>query len=204
MLNVTDAIFGDVLLAVPGAPDITVERAIARATRQFCSETHIWRHTTEVLPVIKGLREVDLDVPSGANILRPYWITLDAKPLLGISASRISTDEGKPTGYALTPSGSLMLDCFPSDSYVANGIQAHMALAPKRGNVEVPDELEPFLDGIQALAESILLAMPNVDWRDRQGAADSAVLYAGYLTQAKRQGSQYNQSIHRTVKYGGV
>ena len=204
MLNVTDAIFGDVLLAVPGAPDITVERAIARATRQFCTDTHIWRHTSESLPVIKGLREVELDTPSNSTILRPYWVTLDGRQLLGVSASRISTDEGKPSGYALSPSGVLLLDCFPNESYITNGIQAHFSVAPERGSVEVPDELEPYLDAIQSLAESILLSMPNVDWRDRQGAADSMALYGNYVTQAKRQGNQYNQSIHRTVKYGGV
>lgn len=204
MLNVTDAIFGDVLIAVPGAPDITVERAIARATRQFCNETHVWRHTTWPLPVAAGRREVDLDLPRGAVVVRPYWVTLDSKPLLGISASRIDTEEGTPTGYAISPSNVLMLDRPPTESYRNNGVTAHLALAPKRDSVEIPDHLEIFLDTIQSLAESILLSMPGVDWRDRHAAADASSLYMSQLQAAKRYGNQQNQTIHRTVKYGGL
>ena len=204
MINLHEEILTDVLIAAPGCPDMTAERAISRAARQFCSDTHAWRHTTESQPVIKGLREVDLGVPTEATILRPYWVTLGSRQLLGISASKITTDEDEPTGYIISPSGTLMLDCLPKNTVVQNALVAHVALTPKREQAVIADELEQFLDMITTLATAYLLTMPSVEWRDRHAASDMFSLYQSGVPEAKRFGQQRNQSIHRTVKYGGI
>ena len=204
MLDLTDELLGDILLSVPGCPDMTVERAIARAARQFCMDTHAWRYTTESQPVIKGLRDVELGVPAEATIIRPFWVTLGGRQLLGISASKITTEEANPTGYIIAPSGTLMLDCLPKETVVQDALVAHLALAPKRGEAVLADELAPFLDMIQTLATAYLLTMPSVEWRDRQAASDMFSLYQGGVPEAKRFGQQRNQSIHRMMKYGGI
>lgn len=203
MLDLHEELLPDILISVPGCPDITAERAISRAARQFCMDTHAWRHTTESQPVIKGLRDVELGVPAGTGIIRPFWVTLGSRKLLGISASKITTDEGDPTGYLISPSGTLMLDCLPKETKVQDALVAHVAVAPKRGEAVLADELEPFLDMIVSLATGYLLTMPSVEWRDRQAAGDMFSLYQSGVTEAKRFGQQRNQSIHRAVKYGG-
>lgn len=204
MLNLVDELLGDVLVAAPGCPDMTAERAIARAARQFCMDTHAWRFTTESQPVIKGLRDVGLSLPQGTSVLRPYWVTLEGRQLLGISASKITTDEGTPKGYLISPSGTLMLDCLPDKTVVQDALITHVSLVPQRGEAVLDDELVPFLDMIQSLATGYLLTMPGVEWRDRQAAGDMFSLYQAGVSEAKRFGQQRNQSIHRTVKYGGI
>lgn len=203
MLDLSDELLGDVLVSVPGCPDMTAERAIARAARQFCSDTHAWRVTTESQPVIKGLRDVELSVPAGTSILRPYWVTFKDRQLLGISASKITTDQGKPMGYIIAPSGVLMLDCLPDETVIQNGVVAHLAVTPQRNEMVLADELMPFLDMIQSLATAFLLSMPSVEWHDRRSASDMFSLYQNGITEAKRFGQQRNQSIHRKIKYGG-
>ncbi len=204
MVSLVDELLGDVLVAVPGCPDMTVERAIARAARQFCMDTHAWRYTTDPQPVIKGLRDVELYVPAEATIIRPFWVTLGGRQLFGISAPKITTEEGNPTGYIIAPSGTLMLDCLPRETIAKDGLVAHLALAPKRGEAVVAAELAPFFDLIQTLATAYLLSMPSVEWRDRQAASDMFSLYSSGLSEAKRFGQQRNQPIHRTMKYGGI
>lgn len=183
---------------------MTAEKAISRAARQFCLDTHAWRVTTESQPVIKGLREVELGVPTGATILKPYWVTLKDRQLLGVSASKITTEEGRPMGYIIAPSGVLMLDCLPNETIIQNALVAHFAVTPKRNEAVLDDELSPFLDMIQTLATAYLLTMPSVEWHDRRSASDMFSLYQSGVAEAKRFGQQRNQSVHRKVKYGGI
>lgn len=204
MIDLVDEVLGDVLLVTPGCPDMTAERALGRAVRQFCMDTHVWRHTTFSLPVIKGLREVQLDTPAGTSVHRPFWVTLDGGKLTGISASAILTSEGRPEGYVISPSGALMLDRLPSQSWIENGIVAHVSLVPLRGQVILADELSQFCDAVAQLAVSMLLAMPNVEWRDPRGAADAMTFYQSQVIEARRFGAQQGQPIHRTVSYGGL
>lgn len=203
MIDVNELVH-EVLLVVPGCPDFTAEAALQRAARHLCQSTHVWRHTTATLPVIEGLREVSLDLPDGATVARVFWAKLDGEPLGGVSASRISTDHRRPTGYAIAPSGVLMLDALPETNYLTNGVELHCSLMPMRGSSEVADDLDGFLEAIVAKATADLLSMPAREWRDRAGAADAYEVYQSFLLEAKRHGEQYNQPIRRAVKYGGI
>jgi hypothetical protein len=204
MLDLSELLLGDVLISVPGCPDITVEKALARAARQLCLDSHAWRITTDSQPVVKGLREVELGVPSQASVIRPHWVTLQGRQLFGVSESKITTEEGRPEGYALSPTGALMLDCVPSETIVQNALVAHLVLAPKRGEPVLPDELEPFVDLVQTLATAYLLMTPGTEWYDRRAGGDMFSIYQSGLVEATRFGKQRNQAIHRTVKYGGI
>jgi len=204
MIDLNDVILGDVLISVPGCPDMTAEKALARAARQFCSDTHAWRLVTESQPVIKGLREVELGIPAEASILRPYWVTLQGQQLLGVSGSKITAEEGTPRGYLISPEGVLELDCVPKESIVQDALVAHLALMPKRGEAVIPDELDPFIEGIQSLATALLLMTPSVGWADSRAASDMFSMYQSGITAARRFGQQRNQSIHRKASYGGI
>lgn len=204
MIDLVEELLSDVMVAVPGCPDMMVEKALSRAARQFCLDTHAWRVTTESQPVIKGLRDVSLGAPTGTSILRPFWVTLEGRQLLGVSESKISTDEGTPTGYVISPSGTLMLDCLPRETVVQDALIAHFSVVPKRNEAILADELDQYLEVISTLATAFLLTMPGVEWRDRQGASDMFSMYQSALPEARRFGQQHNQSIHRKVSYGGI
>ncbi|WP_017430788.1 hypothetical protein [Vreelandella jeotgali] len=204
MIDLNHELLGDVLLAAPGCPDMTAEKAIARAARQFCTDTHAWRVTTESQPVIKGLREVELSVPAECGVVRPYWVKLGDKQLLGISPTKATVEDGEPSGYYITPAGVLELDCVPKESVVQDALVAHMAVAPKRGEAVLADELEPFLETIQSLAEGYLLMMPSAEWSNRRAASDMFSMYQNGVTAGRRFGQQRNQAINRKVAYGGI
>ena len=203
MLALDELLLGDVLVATPGCPDMTAERAISRATRQFCRDSEAWRHTTDGLAVIANLREVYLDLPTDTALHHLYWVTLDKEPLTGVSFRNLSDRVQKPRRYALTTEGRLHLDPIPSETTVM-GLVAHMSLVPVMGASILPDELEPYLEMVQSLAVAKLLSMPSVEWRDRRGAGDAMSFYQDALRDARRQGNQYNQPIHRKVAYGGI
>lgn len=204
MIDLSDELLGDVLVSVPGCPDMTAEKAIARAARQFCTDTHAWRITTESQPVIKGLREVELSVPSECSVVRPYWVKLGDRQLLGISPTKATLKEGEPTGYLINPAGVLELDCVPKESVVQDALTAHLAVSPRRGEAVLADELEPFLETIQSLAVAYLLMTPAVEWADRRAASDMFSLYQSGVTAGRRFGQQRNQAINRKVAYGGI
>lgn len=204
MLDLSQEVLGDVLVAAPGCPDMVAERVLARATRQFCMDTHAWRHTTPDVPVFKGHREIWLDVPRDTTIQRLFWVTLGGVPLTGVSERALLETDGSPEGYVLGAEGHLFLDRIPAQSVTMPGLKAHLALAPIRGRANLPDELEPFLDSVVQLATAHLLAMPSVEWRDPRGAQDAMALYHQQSIHARRHGQQRGQSIHRKVRYGGL
>lgn len=205
MLDVIEELLPDVLMAAPGCPDMTAERVLSRSARQFCMDTHAWRHTSDSLAVIQGIAEVELYLPAGATLQRVFWATLDGQRLTGLSRAEPRGDPGRPQGFAVASDGQrLQLDRVPEGNYLANGVVLHAALAPKRGTALLPDELEPFLDVIAYLAIGHLLAMPSQEWSDRRGASDAMSLYHQQSIRARRQGQQFDQPIHRTVNYGGL
>lgn len=204
MLDLVEEVLGDVLIAAPGCPDMTAERVLGRAARQFCMDTHAWRYTTFPMAVIKGMREVQVDTPAATRVHRVFWATLAGDKLKGVSASSILTSEGRPQGYAMSAGGTLMLDRLPSQNWIEDGVVVHMSLVPERGQTVLADELEPFVDAVAQLAIATLLAMPSVEWRDPRGAGDAMAFYQAQVLEARRFGAQNNQPIHRTVKYGGL
>lgn len=204
MIDLVEELSSDVMVTVPGCPDMVVDRALARAARQFCSDTHAWRVTTEPQPVIQGLREVQLGTPTNTSILRPYWVTLEGRQLFGVSESALVAKEGKPSGYAISSEGVLLLDRLPTETIVQDALIANFSVTPQRGHAILADELDPYLEAVQILATAFLLTMPNVEWRDPKAASDMFSLYQGALPEARRFGQQHNQSIHRKVAYGGI
>lgn len=204
MINLADELLPEVLIAVPGCPDTTAERALARSARQFCMDTQAWRLTLEDLPLTQGDREVPLNLPPEVSLYRPYWVTMDERQLLGVSESRLSTEEGRPTGYVLSPLGSLYLDCPPDAQSAEKTLSIHLSVVPNRGEMVMPEQLQNYFDAVQMLATAYLVTMPGVEWRDRHAASDLFSLYQNVLPEARRFAQQRNQSIHRTVNYGGI
>lgn len=205
MIDVCEELLGDVLLSAPGCPDMTAERAIDRATRQFFADTHAWRYRCEPQPLIKGINAVDLSLPVDTQILRPFWVMLGDRRLTGVSMTEATSEEGQPTGFAFQPDGVLILDRIPRETTRWDkGITAEVSLTAKRGKAQLPGELDPFLSAIESLASSILLSMPTVEWRDRQGAADAMMFYEREVIKARHFGAQRGQHVHRTVRYGGI
>lgn len=206
MANYVDVLLAEALIGAPGCPEPLVERMLRSAATDFYGATKAWRHTTENAPVMRGRSLVELELPMATSIARLYWVKLDGKPLTAVSERNLYARQGVPRGYAVLPSGrELQLDAEPDESYLRNGLTAHVALTPTVALNELPDELlATHRDGILYGALSKLLAMPNVAWGDLQAAGTYAAMASGVRADAMRNAEALQSPIARKVRYGGI
>lgn len=196
----------EALIAAPGCPETIVERMLRQSLVDFYRETHAWRFTTDVSPVIRGRNTVDLDLPASTLASRVYWVRLDGKQLTAISPRNVTQGRGTPKGYALDGiTRTLLLDVTPEETFGRNGLVANVALLPLPDIEEIPDELYSIhRDGILYGAVARLLAMPNVSWSSLQDAQVYAAMASGVKQSAKREAESLQAPVVRKVRYGGI
>lgn len=206
MANYIELLLTEALIGAPGCPEPLVERMLRSAAADFYQSTKAWRHTTENAPVMRGRSLVELELPSATSAARVYWVKLDGEPLTAMSERNLNARQGTPRGYAVLPSGrELRLDVDPDESYLRNGLIAHVALTPTTALNDLPDELlATHRDGILYGALSKLLAMPNVMWGDLQAAGTYAGMAGAVRVDAMRGAEALQAPIARKVRYGGL
>lgn len=196
----------EALIAAPGCPETLVERMLRQAAVDFYRDSKAWRVTTEVAPVIAGIREVELELPGGTQLASVYWAKLDGKKLDLISSIHLEDETGTPRGLALDGlSSTVQLNCIPRDTYLRNGVVARVAVMPLFSTDDIPEDLySSHRDGILYGAITRLLAMPNVAW----GSLKDAQTYAGMAAMAKNSARREAESLQapvvRKVRYGGI
>ena len=196
----------EALIAAPGCPETLVERMLRQSAVDFYRESKAWRVTTEVSPVIAGIREVELELPSGTQLASVYWAKLDNKKLDLISSVHLDDRADTPTGLAIEGlSNTVLLNCPPRDSYLRNGLVARVAVMPLSTLDVLPDELyASHRDGILYGAITRLLAMPNVAWGSLQDAQTYAGMAAMVKSAARREAESLQAPVARKVRYGGI
>lgn len=206
MTNYVDELGVEALIAAPGCPETLVARMLRQSAVDFYRETKAWRVTTEVAPVIKGNREVELDTPANTQLVMLYWAKLDDKSLELVSSQKLSTKVGKPTALAAEGlTRVVLLNVTPEDSFLRNGLVARVALAPTVELNDLPAELfSAHRDGILYGAISRLLAMPNVAWGNLQDAQVYAGMAASVKQSARREAESLQAPVVRKVRYGGI
>lgn len=203
-MNFVEDLLPETLISAPGCPEIVVRRHIQSAARDFYRESCAWRHTTEAGSVTRGDPEVELEVPTGATVVRIYWAKLAGKQLRATSPRNLEDGAGEPSQYTFdTVTSAMRVGPTPVRSYILDGVVAHLALAPK--GEELPEALfETHRDGILYGAIAKLLVMPNTPWADLQAAANYAAMAGGLLNAARRQAESLRAPVVRVTKYGGL
>ncbi|SNY95569.1 hypothetical protein [Halomonas sp. hl-4] len=164
-----DDLIDNVALDVPDAPRATIRSALARASREFCTEADAW--VTEEGPVIYGAAtDYPLMVAPAGEALRIVSLTMDGQTVTqGERFEQVSPTE-------------IVFHRTPSE----NVISGRLACRPKRGDMP-PNEVlsrwgEPIGDG----ARWRLLLMPQV-WRDPELATYYERRFLAGITDAKQQ-----------------
>lgn len=206
MTNYVEELLVEALIGAPGCPEPLVERMLRSAMVDFYRASQAWRFTSDNTPVIKGIREVELELPAGTYAGRVFWVRLDGRDLRAVSTRSLATTTGVPRGYALDGvTRTLQLDVLPQENYLRNGLVANVAVLPMAELDTLPDELYAFhRDGILYGALTKLLAMPNVAWGDMQGAATYAGMAAVIQNEARREANSLQAPVARKVRYGGI
>lgn len=205
-MKYVDELLAEALISAPGCPETIVERMLRTSASAFYRETNAWRHTTGVMPLSAGNREVDLDLPEHTVLSRIFWARFGGQDMPAMSLRYLTNDTRKPQAYAY-PGGApvLHLDSIPDRDYIEEGIVVHAAVAPTHSLVELPDEFfEMHRDGILYGAQTRLMAMPNVLWGDHNGALSMASLAEAEKFKARREAESGQTHIPRTVRYGGI
>lgn len=206
MTNYVEELLVEALIGAPGCPEPLVERMLRSAMVDFYRASQAWRFTSDNTPVIKGIREVELELPAGTYASRVFWVRLDGRDLRAVSPRHLQASIGVPKGYALDGvTRTLQLDVLPQENYLRNGLVANVAVLPMAELDTLPDELYAFhRDGILYGALTKLLAMPNVAWGDMQGAATYAGMAAAIQNEARREANSLQAPVARKVRYGGI
>lgn len=205
-MNYVEELLAEALITAPQCPETIVERMLRTSCVDFYRETKAWRLTTDPLAVIKGIQQVDLDVPKGTLPIYIYWARLDDKDLNAISPRAVRAVEGVPTGFAFTDSRvTIDMSHIPTQTYTRNGLKVHLAVAPTNSLDDIPDELFAMhRDGILYGAQQRLLAMPNVVWGDLNTAVAMATMSQGEKIKARREAESVQSNVVRKVRYGGI
>lgn len=105
---------------------------------------------------------------------------------------------GRPRGFAYAPDGHFMLYPVPNANY---DIMALIAVQPKRGSVQLPDEIAAnYMDGIGYGALKWLYSMKGVPWADAGAAVGMTSLFDDEIQRAKRESLSDFQSGNMRVQ----
>lgn len=205
-MNYIEAMIAEALIAAPGCPETVVERILRTACTAFYRESFAWRVTTEPTVVIRGIREVDLEVPQDTQPCRVFWARLAGRDLRAISPRHMLEQQQQPAGYSFMGGQTgFVVDSLPDRTYTRDGLVVHLAVAPTNKLDELPDELfDAHRDGILYAAQARLLAMPNVSWGNLNQAMAMASLAEGEKIKAKREAESVQAPVVRSVRYGGI
>ena len=206
MTNYVEELEVEALIAAPGCPETLVRRMLRQSAVDFYRETKAWRVTTEVAPVIKGNREVELDIPANTSMVMLFWAKLNGEQLQLISSQHLTGLVGRPVAIAIDgPGRTVQLDKVPEDSFLRNGLVARVAVAPTAALNDLPDELyAAHRDGILYGAITRLLAMPNVAWGNLLDAQVYAQMGEAVKRGARREAESLQAPVARKVRYGGI
>ena len=206
MTNYVEELEVEALIAAPGCPETLVRRMLRQSAVDFYRETKAWRVTTEVAPVIKGNREVELDIPANTSMVMLFWAKLNGEQLQLISSQHLTGLVGRPVAIAIDgPGRTVQLDKVPEDSFLRNGLVARVAVAPTAALNDLPDELyAAHRDGILYGAITRLLAMPNVAWGNLLDAQVYAQMAEAVKRGARREAESLQAPVARKVRYGGI
>jgi hypothetical protein len=179
---------------VDGCPDITIEQAVLDACIDFCERSLILRQTLDPTAVVAGVKEVDLDLPSGTRLAKIMKVWVDDREISAVSEDEVGTPlahvdsvpgvtgvSSMPTGYVESSPGTIRLYPAPDKTY---SVTVRAALKPSRSATAVDDILfENWVNAITEGALARLYVMPEV-WGNAALAAVSAKAFLAFVSSA--------------------
>ncbi len=162
---------------VIGCPVPVANAELRNSAEEFFSKTRAWREWLEPLQIYSDeVRDLDMDVPAGAYVIRVEAATKDGSPLPVDGAMTLSADPMRhPSGDGVSSTDRrvLMLSrSFPQGTR----IQVQASLAPTEDAIGLPDHLtQQYASAIVAGALHRIRSLPNqVFTDDARSALDLA------------------------------
>ena len=175
----------DVLVYVPGCPDPTVEQALRDASIEFFRRTRAWMEWLE--PIVTGgtLREYELELPTGAEVVRIERATRAGQPLEVQGFRTLTSDPARIAGGDLAlVSGDRVSVVLTQAVAPRERVQVQASLMPTATATGLGDTL--FGQHRQAIAEGAkhrLLRMPGPLHKPRE-AEEARLLFEAAVARA--------------------
>ncbi|OUR99226.1 hypothetical protein A9Q81_11670 [Gammaproteobacteria bacterium 42_54_T18] len=160
-----------VLPDVSGCPEAVVLREVKNSLIEFCRRTQIWQFTADAIPLVAGIADYELDVPTGSSVAQVMSVKVDGRGLTLATGGDLDArqpgwrdHEGGATHYVVINSAEILLNRKPKE-FKANALTASFALMPDQGAIEVESFLfDDWYEVIAAGAKKRLLMSPGKAW----------------------------------------
>jgi hypothetical protein len=175
MTTSIDVFIPHILPSAIGCPDFSVRSAIVEAAIAFCTESHAWTETLDLLYLSNGTHSYELDLPkdSRAVLVKNVWCAngeLAPATMEHILAAipTWQTARGTPRFYNQLNWEELRIYPIPNNP-ASSALTVRAALAPKRTATTFPDSFaDRNFQAIVAGALGRLLLVPGQAWSNAQ------------------------------------
>jgi hypothetical protein len=189
-----DDFFPYILPEVLGCPDPVLRNALRLTAFDFCNRTHSWTEISDPLPLIDGVKDYDLDVPTGAyaQTVRDVW--LGSRRLKPVSMAQLqewmpdwqTAAASEPVYYNLAVERGV-LSVYPTPVNVGTrALVCRTVFVPTAAATVLPDFLgQDQLEVIAAGTKYRLMLMPGVTWSNPQLGAFYKTQFDAGVTDAQ-------------------
>ena len=205
-----DELIPEIIPDVAGCPVPLAKRTFRNACVDFFKRSEAWVHRPAPLTPVKGLTELDIDVPAQTRCHK--ILTLDYKGNKLQPTSEVLLDDrvpcwrgaqGQPKVFFKLPGNRLRLSPTPvmTEALV---MAISVALTPSRDSTGIDEVvLEEHYEALLAGTFNRLMSMRDQPWSNPQLAAAYGMQFEQAITEAKRNSKADNTSKMRVTKYGG-
>lgn len=199
----------DIQYHIPNCPSPLINKAVKRATRMFCTESHAHRVYLSPITVVSDVDTYSLTAPAGFEIVQVLNVRFNGAGMTAISESLLdgrgvdwNTATGTPTDYFLTSRSEIRL--YPKPQSVGT-LEIRVSLRPTRTATGGDDTImDRYWDEIMDGALGELFTLDNTPWEDGNQATMHMSRFAGAVEKARLEVHNDDQAKLRVVRYGGV
>ena len=188
----------------PGAPLFQVDMAVREAAISLLSRADLWRAETDMLDIVPGVSEYELDAPAGSEPSRVMTLTLNGRPLTKLAKeeevySMLDTRApSTPTHFYQRDNEALILAPTPKE---ALRMRLFMSLKPSATATSVPDGIgKEHRKLIATGAKAELQLMTGQVWTNPQQGLLNKQLFERGVSAAIRRVAMGNSGAPLTVQ----
>lgn len=150
------------LIELPGCPQPLVKQALLSAASEFCRRTHAWSEVQEPIELQPGVRDYELDAPSGARVCVALDVMVNNRPLRPLRPM-LPEEESCPVWFNMAIERG-MLSLYPTPTQ-AETMRVRAAYEPTEDAQTLPDFLgHDYLGAMTGGTKAILMAIPGKTW----------------------------------------
>ncbi len=193
-------VFPDVM----GAPIPVVDRALMLASREFCTNTGIWREWSDPVTVNGTTQRFDFDFPSYSELVGTLRASVDGEHIRVLGAQFLPADWQLPTTTfnekALIHISMSEYMLYPMPS-AGQAVSVELSLQPSMNAPGVADDL--FLNWVEELSSGALYRLqssPSKPYTDLAAAARSKAAFDRGIHFAANERFRQSATADRRVK----